>query len=594
MYLNIYYSKDFIGLKEFEKFFIDRFLFKASGNYLAGELIDIYFYDIQNYKDRGGFDIVLVDDTLIDTTKESKEILKRLKKRWRSSKYKNISFIALSRNFNQLENLNRINFIRAYIKNKSEVFDYLFTEISHDILRYILKKKKLRVFISYARADTLEVARDIKDFIDSDLKLNNFFDAVSIYNSQKWSKRIKKAIKKSHLFLYILSDSYGNTIWTKRELIFARRGKRVIAGVLAIKDSVDIPIFSSNTKLFRLYKENSTQANTREVINFLLKETLSYVLGDKKGINLPRKPDFFDIYHFKSPIIYPEPPLMKVEEDILRGVKKGVEIYTPLTRDIKKIDKKIAISISESLDLNSTSLRDAHLKLFMIELARYLIVSNATLIYGGDLGYKREPNFTLILAETFRAYNKVRAKRKKLINYATKPFSKNIDLDLKNSNIDVIDFRDSKGSKDCKFSDLDIISSNLTKMREQITKEMDIKVALGGKLYGFSGFYPGVLEEIYLALKSNKEVILIYGFGGVVDRVVELLKRGKSKELKFKYQLKHNNKLREYLEDKDSLAKRLKRDYKEIVKLIKDKRDKIRVVEFEGIGESVKKCLGLM
>ena len=171
----------------------------------------------------------------------------------------------------------------------------------------------------------------------------------------------------------------------------------------------------------------------------------------------------------------------------------------------------------------------------MIEITRYLIVQGNTLIYGGDLGYKKEFNFTTLLSDTFRAYNKFE-KNQKLINYAVYPFCNFIDIEVKNQNRDVIEFKDYIG-KECNIGDLDIITENLTKMRETVNSSLDIKIAIGGKITGFSGFYPGVLEEVYLALRDKKKIILVSSFGGIVEKIADLLRGEDVKELTFEYQI---------------------------------------------------------
>jgi hypothetical protein len=229
----------------------------------------------------------------------------------------------------------------------------------------------------------------------------------------------------------------------------------------------------------------------------------------------------------------------------------------------------------------------------MIEIARYLIIRNATLIYGGDLGYKKEKfNFTKILANTFKAYNNLTTEEKKLINYSAYPFCKNIDIRIKNSYSNVIEFEKNECiGEECDFDDIETIANNLTQMREKITKDMEIKIAVGGKITGFSGFYPGVLEEVYLALENGKKVILVYGFGGIVDKIVKFIKGKEVEELIFEYQKNENEKLEKFLKNNKNLSKKIENKYEKINKTIKEKSYLIEVVEFEGIWKSVKRCL---
>ncbi|WP_457560702.1 TIR domain-containing protein [Caminibacter sp.] len=592
MKLNIYYSKNLENKQKFENFFIYNYLFKDKNNYLAGELIDVRFYNIKDFEIKYDFCVILVDDYLIDEIYDNQEINNKLKEKWEYND-KSIIFVALSENFNQLEIAKEVNFVRAY--DKDDLFEFLFIEITHDILRFLLKEEKLNIFISHAKSDGKNIAKAIKEFIDSDLKLSNFFDEVDIQNSQKWDDKLEKSIKKS-LFLYILSDNYAQTLWTKKEIIFARKNKRPIVGIDVLSNKNEIFQFISNTPILKLKQniqaievncKNSyllhTKSNIRKIINLLLKEALMFELVKNKT-DLPKKPDFFDLLQEdKNTIIYPDPPIMNIEKNELQSLTKKNILTILESKFNKTIKKRIAVSISESNDLEEKGMRIEHLNLLMIEIARYLIILGAELIYGGDLGYKKEFNFTSILAETFRAYNNLEEnqnKHKKLINYSAYPFCERIDIKLKNKNKDVIDFKPCIGEK-CDFDDIEKISNNLTQMREIITKEMNIKIAVGGKITGFSGFYPGVLEEIYLALKSKKRVILIEGFGGIVDKIVEFLRGNKVEELIFEYQKIKNDKLRNFLTKHKEKELEIKTTYNCILETLIRESKYITILKFE-------------
>ena len=602
MYLNIYLSNNFSNRLEFERFFIDNFLFKNREDYLAGEFIDIYFYDIDSFKLDSSFDVIILDEYMINQISKDENIANSILKKLSKYNYQFITFIALTPNFNKLP-LSKANIIKAY-DIKEDLFEFLFTEITHDILRSLLGKERLNIFISHAKSDATELAKSIKYFIDSDLKLSNFFDEIDIQNSDNWSEKLKESIKRS-LFLYILSDNYAQTLWTKKELIYARENLKAVVGIDVLSKDTILSPYISNTKLFKLLQHIQTievdcqdkylfhtKSNIRAIINFLLREALEYELSKAKGVNIPRKPDFFDLCNIKGDIIYPDPPMMSIELEQLKRCFRDRKVTTPINIDDKIVSKKIAISISQSPDINQKGLRLEHLQILMIEVARYLIFSGATLIYGGDLGYKSSFNFTQILAELFRAYNRL-GNQKRLLNYSVEPFSKNIDIKIENDYMDVIEFKKIK-SNECNFDDRKAISQNLTIMREEITKDMDIKVAVGGKISGFSGFYPGVLEEVYLALDSNKPVILIYGCGGIVDKIVEFIRGDNPKELTFEYQLVANINMNRILADDAKEYERVKEHYSKMLSTIKEKRDKIEILEFEGFDNLISKFIGIL
>lgn len=588
MQMNVYYSRNFKEKIKFQEFFVKNFLFKDKNNPLSGKLIDVFFYKIENFdKDTNVFDVILVDDYLIDEIYDNEELQCEIYEKWCLNS-KSIIFITLSENYYQIKKWSsQINFLRAF--GRMNVFEFLFTEIAHDILRFISNKDKMKIFISHSKKDGKYIAMQIKEFIDSDLKLSNFFDEIDIQNSDNWQTSLRENIK-DRLFLYILTDFYGHTKWTKQELIWAKELKVPIIGVDMVgKINESLIPYISNTKLVKLTQEIKnielickdrfsflTKHNIRTVINELLKTALEYYLFQKEYGNnqefsiFCRKPDLFDLCNCDKDvrnILYPDPPMMNIEKEVIEKCSDK-KLFTLLTKEIKNTNKKIAISISEPPDLDKRGMTIHHLNLVMVEIARYLIVQNNILIYGGDLGYKSEFNFTEKLAELFYSYNKTFDEKKKIVNYSAYPFCKKIDLSIKNRFRDVIKFEDCIG-EDCNFDEIDKVANNLTKMRKIINEEMDIKVALGGKITGFSGFYPGVLEEVYLALKSGKSIFLIGGFGGIVAKIVELLKGYNVEELTFKYQKMHNEKLDKFLKDNPKYEKEVKNKYDEMYNFIK-------------------------
>lgn len=600
MILNIYHSSKLKKINEFKDFFTKNFLFNDQNDYLAGQLLDIYFFDINKYINHSEFTIILIDDFLIDEIYNS-DIQKQLFDEWKS--HKKILFIALSKNFNQLKLAEEINFIRAF--DKDNLFEFLLTEITHDILRFLLRKEKINIFISHAKQDGRDIAKSIKNFIDSDVKLDNFFDEADIQNSVKWDKILENKVENS-LFLYILSDMYANTLWTKKELIIAKRNNIPIIGIDVIKNQNNsVSPYIANTKLYKLVNDVQnmevncndcyilhTHSNIRRLINYLLIEALKfYILKQSHKNILIRQPNLADICNAESDILYPEPPLMNIEKEILENCSNR-KIFTPLTKNLKEMNKSIAISISESQNLGEKGLTNSSLEFFMIEIARYLIIQGNRLIYGGDLGYKKEFNFTSILSETFRAYNYRFKKEQKLINYAVYPFCDFIDTDIKNQNRDVIEFKDYIG-KICDMSDINIISENLTNMREIINKQLDMKIAIGGKITGFSGFYPGVLEEVYLAVRDNKKIILISTFGGIVEKIISLINGISAEELTFNYQLSHNNKLNKFLKEHSSYYSIVKNHYMKMCNTIKTSNcQNIKVIDDLSIAKILENTLG--
>lgn len=68
-----------------------------------------------------------------------------------------------------------------------------------------------------------------------------------------------------------------------------------------------------------------------------------------------------------------------------------------------------------------------------------------------------------------------------------------------------------------------IWSRCLTEMRKESIASSTTRICAGGKLKGYEGKMPGVLEEILLAINEDKPMFLIGAFGGVVGDVCKLI-----------------------------------------------------------------------
>ena len=67
----------------------------------------------------------------------------------------------------------------------------------------------------------------------------------------------------------------------------------------------------------------------------------------------------------------------------------------------------------------------------------------------------------------------------------------------------------------------------LTAMREDMTLQINARIALAGKLTGYSGLLPGVLEEILLARTrpAKRPVYLLGAFGGAARLAIDLIEQ---------------------------------------------------------------------
>lgn len=214
--------------------------------------------------------------------------------------------------------------------------------------------------------------------------------------------------------------------------------------------------------------------------------------------------------------------------------------------------KTIGISISESPELEALGFSTEHLDDAMVEIGRYLLARGDRLAYGGDL---RPEGFTTSLAQLTRVHRSSAniGAGERLLNYLAWPIwaeqaemnsaltgmAKVLELPSP-EDLGVIDASAPMGrsSPEDRYKR----ARSLTAMREQMTRDIDARIALGGKTAFYSGLLPGIVEEVYLAMLAEKPVYIMGAFGGGARAVVEALRGGRPEALSKSY--------REALEEK--------------------------------------------
>ena len=145
----------------------------------------------------------------------------------------------------------------------------------------------------------------------------------------------------------------------------------------------------------------------------MLKETLRHIHATRlleqaahEGDSISaRPPELLSLLYNMGDgaVLYPDPPLGGEELALLN--ETHVTTTTPLSRLAAERPLKetgIALSMSESTDIQRFGFDELHLREAMVELSCYLLLKGATLVYGGHLGDK---GYTQILFELVRAHH---------------------------------------------------------------------------------------------------------------------------------------------------------------------------------------------
>ncbi len=540
------------------------------------------------------------------------------------SQKKGIRFIAVALDKNAYS-LNSVledkNFIRLTDFDHQHEESFFFINISHEIYRYALneqfsemalgKVNAIKLFLSHSKRDdwASALAVELKHLIDNST-MRNFFDAQDIPPGYNFDSQITGHIKESTL-IAIHSDSYSSRYWCQREIMCAKEGKRPILAVDCLDDSEDRRFtYSANIPAIHVSAQcNLKKKQLLRILSFALLETVRFNYNnlllnaykkcgwfDKDSIILPRPPEATDVLELikkskgkltvrcKS-LVYPEPSVYAEEHSLLK--KLNVKANTPLTFDAESLtDISVGITISnpseeELIEIGQSS---RHLIQLSQDMARHLLARNATLAYGGDL---RPNGFTeFVFEEAAILQERIKTKNIHVDNYIAWPIYKNDTDDLtlwkaKYRNVasmieipppcDVVNLIPSHDTylNPTNTENLFIWSRCLTEMRNKMVNKCTVRICAGGSTQTKMSIMPGVLQEIIIAIKKNKPIYLLGGYGGITSSICQMLKSGrKPEQLTYDWQIQHSAGYRDLLDYASKKGIQYSADYDAIAKTI--------------------------
>ena len=428
------------------------------------------------------------------------------------------------------------------------------TRIFDGLIRFITGKNtdKLKLFISHSKKDLDNLgeqkAKELREFLRSDTKLDSFFDANDILDGYDFEKQIKDNVKKS-LLIILKTNTYSEREWCRIEALAGKRNRVPGIAVSLISGSVkrNFP-YLGNAPLIRFNN------NWSDIINLLLRTALDQYhqerlldeiknnIGENDYYILPFAPELLSFCLIKKDkkILYPEPPLGSEEIEFLKAFNDEISFITPmqayseLSQNLK--GKNIAISISESEDILEYGGDEALLRDITIELSRHILIAGGKLVYGGDL---RKQGFTELFKDLSFPYGQLE-KTDRNTKYFTNYFAWPIHLNLTRTH--EVEFEYSRVSimkvaapDEClpeakiRFiaptspENSYLWAKSLTKMREQMETQVNARIILGGRTYGFKGKYAGIIEEFIISNRNTHPLYLLGGFGGAAKAIVDII-----------------------------------------------------------------------
>jgi hypothetical protein len=269
----------------------------------------------------------------------------------------------------------------------------------------------------------------------------------------------------------------------------------------------------------------------------------------------------------KQLVLYPDPPLGTEETEALGEFFPELVFVTPTTLDGRPSlgGKAVALSISESPDLLPRRLSGLHLVTAMLEIARHVFARGGIVAYGGDLRPSSEGGLTQELFQLVGSYKGANVLPNAMVwNYLAWPLYLPLrhDPDRKAQLWRVAELQEVP-PPDGLLERLDLDKNerptgehapfagarSFTRMRRVMTEglpetavldaipKVDARVVMGGRLTGYSGKYPGLLEEAVIALRAKQPLYLVGAFGGCAGAIIEAIQGGDPEAFTLDYQI---------------------------------------------------------
>lgn len=266
-------------------------------------------------------------------------------------------------------------------------------------------------------------------------------------------------------------------------------------------------------------------------------------------------------------ILHPDPEVPVAERELLREISPRLRLFTPSTAFRRLLGKEsdndgepsansrlapiespldgIRVGLSAS-DVSETSnargITRHHREDIAVQLVRGLVGSGASIAYGGDLRFDHETPFTPLLAETIAAYNQTAGRPADQLHIFQPAYT---DLSTAPSNLLCRIHHLSESDDMRRLAALPPPGNGAIlprpmydmDMRRVMTSQVHARVAVGGNAMpgssdgdgregmqrGYSGRFPGVVEEIFRAMRAGQPVYVCGGTGGAAGLVAQLL-----------------------------------------------------------------------
>jgi hypothetical protein len=258
--------------------------------------------------------------------------------------------VALTRTRNLPTGLGQLQVVRLEDVPTIDQPTILLNRVMHDLCRLLdPKAAKVKVFLSHAKHDGLEITTNVLRYLRELAGLDEFFDATDIPDGTRFAEFIKTTAGSVPALLAVQTDSYASREWCRLEVLEAKRRRVPIVVLAAVenRESRSFP-YMGNVPVVRWRGAPALPM----VVSALLGEVLRnryfplrvraigrhHPLGDPHQV-LAYPPELLTVLAYRADLrdkgqrlgryIYPDPPLGSEEMEFLRELDPDVEPITP-------------------------------------------------------------------------------------------------------------------------------------------------------------------------------------------------------------------------------------------------------------------------
>jgi hypothetical protein len=450
--------------------------------------------------------------------------------------------------------------------------DKIFQAVYTAMLRLLVPALP-RVFLCHAKADGSGIARRVRRYLYEETQLSSFFDLHDVPHGHQVRKSIEESIRDSVL-LVIWTDRLLDSPWCQMEIIEARRQQRPLLLLDALATTTPrlfpflgnmpvvrwrrdpSPVVSAILlELIRTYHLQAVFESRRErrpgVPSFCLHppdlldssfERTTAITSNENRLASEELPDP-DLW------VYPDPPLKSVELEVLRELvprKRFLSLFEwQALRAADALDTdwddkvsvrpdplrglRVGISVSASDTWIDMGLMGEHQGELSFQIALMLILLGTKLVWGGDL---RPDGFGGQLKWIVQAYqHPTRAPQDHVamvVPYTLTPEMR-LDASAIKARRAFAQVRlmpspvTSEPPDPASIEGRALAALALSAMRSELALGCDARIVLGGGVSKFQGLYPGIAEEAYETVRSDRPLYVVGGFGGAARAVYEAI-----------------------------------------------------------------------